>query len=212
MTKALKVIVFFTTNNLTTVFFSRTNSQRPRCVYQPKPKSNMGKTDAIHVLLQATCLVLISRPHLVETKRTFQTKETVILVSMDGLGWQFISGQFADTPHLDEVGREGVRARHLFNVVPTKTWPNHHSYWRDFTQRATGLSQISSGILFIKKNLFTIMIVQTATRSSTMLPNQSGWHYKSRVGVAGFPSGRVAAAIQKNPFSTRSPFAKSEIP
>ena len=58
MTRALKVIVFFTTNNLTIVFFSRTNSQRPRCVYQPKPKSNMGKTDAIHVLLQATCLVL----------------------------------------------------------------------------------------------------------------------------------------------------------
>lgn len=140
MTRALKVIVFFTTNNLTIVFFSRTNSQRPRCVYQPKPKSNMRKTDAIHVLLQATCLVLISRPHLVETKRTFQAKETVILVSMDGLGWQFISGQFADTPHLDEVGREGVRARHLFNVVPTKTWPNHHSYM-------TGLYPESHGIV-----------------------------------------------------------------
>lgn len=57
-----------------------------------------------------------------------QEKETVILISMDGMGWQYISGQFADTPNLDAVGRNGVRAQYTRNVVPTKTWPTHHSY------------------------------------------------------------------------------------
>ena len=66
--------------------------------------------------------------------------EPVILVSMDGMGWQFISGQFADTPNLDAVSRRGVRAKHTFNVVPTKTWPTHHSY-------LTGLYPESHGII-----------------------------------------------------------------
>lgn len=74
----------------------------------------------------------------VETKEA--KKETVILVSMDGMGWQFISGQFADTPHLDAVGKSGVRAEYTVNVVPTKTWPNHHSY-------LTGLYPESHGII-----------------------------------------------------------------
>lgn len=74
----------------------------------------------------------------VETKEA--KKETVILVSMDGMGWQFISGQFAGTPHLDAVGKSGVRAEYTVNVVPTKTWPNHHSY-------LTGLYPESHGII-----------------------------------------------------------------
>ena len=38
------------------------------------------------------------------------------------------------------MGRNGVRAKHTFNVVPTKTWPTHHSY-------LTGLYPESHGIV-----------------------------------------------------------------
>ena len=103
-------------------------------------ESNMRKPNTILTLSLATFLVLVSRPHVVPLERAYHEKETVILVSKDGMGWQFISGKFADTPILDAVGQQGVRSKHLFNVVPTKTWPNHHSY-------LTGLYPESHGIV-----------------------------------------------------------------
>ena len=64
----------------------------------------------------------------------------LILVSLDGMGWQFISGKFAKTPNLDGVGRAGVKAKYIKTVFPAKTWPNHHSY-------LTGLYPESHGII-----------------------------------------------------------------
>lgn len=85
--------------------------------------------------------LLVSKINVVSSEENTPTmKETVILVSMDGMGWQYISGQLADTPHLDEVGSSGVRAQYIINVAPTKTWPNHHSF-------LTGLYPESHGIV-----------------------------------------------------------------
>ena len=69
-----------------------------------------------------------------------QSNETVILVSMDGMGWQYIGGQFANTPNLDSIAEGGVKAKYIRNVVPTKTWPNHHTL-------LTGLYAESHGIV-----------------------------------------------------------------
>ena len=96
---------------------------------------------SIFILNLAIYFVLISTLNGVcsgETKK--RKEETVIMVSLDGMGWQYISGQFANTPNLDAVGRRGVRARYTVNVVPTKTWPTHHSY-------LTGLYPESHGII-----------------------------------------------------------------
>lgn len=66
--------------------------------------------------------------------------QTVILVSMDGMPWNLISGAFAKTPNLDRVAQNGVRARYIETVVPSKTWPTHQSFF-------TGLYPESHGIV-----------------------------------------------------------------
>ena len=97
----------------------------------------MGTTTSICPVICFVFFYIFNGISSKEEKRA--NKDTVIMVSLDGMGWQFISGQFAGTPNLDAVGRNGVRAKHTFNVVPTKTWPTHHSY-------LTGLYPESHGI------------------------------------------------------------------
>ena len=66
--------------------------------------------------------------------------ETVILVSMDGMRWQFIDSGYANTPNLNSLAGNGVKAKCIKTVVPSKTWPNHHSF-------LTGLYPESHGIV-----------------------------------------------------------------
>ena len=64
----------------------------------------------------------------------------MILVSMDGMPWNLIGGTFAETPNLDNVAKNGVKAKYLRTVVPSKTWPTHQSF-------LTGLYPESHGIV-----------------------------------------------------------------
>ena len=73
------------------------------------------------------CFLLNLALHGIFSEAAKQEKEAVILISMDGMGWQYISGRFADTPNLDAVGRNFVQAKYTLNVVPAITWPTHHS-------------------------------------------------------------------------------------
>ncbi|KAL9966252.1 hypothetical protein ACROYT_G024300 [Oculina patagonica] len=66
--------------------------------------------------------------------------QTVIIVSMDGMPWNLISGKFANTPNLDRVAKNGVKAKYIKTVVPGKTWPTHQSL-------LTGLYPESHGIV-----------------------------------------------------------------
>ncbi|MDH4254508.1 MAG: ectonucleotide pyrophosphatase/phosphodiesterase [Gammaproteobacteria bacterium] len=52
-------------------------------------------------------------------------KPYVILVSIDGFGASFLTRY--DTPVLDSIAAEGVRADALIPVYPTLTFPNHYS-------------------------------------------------------------------------------------
>lgn len=67
-------------------------------------------------------------------------KQRLVILSLDGVGWQYISGRFANTPNLDAVKQDGVHADYVQNVFPTVTWPNHHSM-------LTGLYTESHGIV-----------------------------------------------------------------
>ena len=69
-----------------------------------------------------------------------ESAQPLILVSMDGMRWQFIDDGFAGTPNLDFIAQNGVTAKYLKTVVPSKTWPNHHSF-------LTGLYPESHGIV-----------------------------------------------------------------
>ena len=64
----------------------------------------------------------------------------LILVSIDGLGWQIIEDKLIGTPNLDYIARTGVKSKHIRTVTPTLTWPNHHTYM-------TGLYPESHGIV-----------------------------------------------------------------
>ena len=80
--------------------------------------------------------ILMILPHANHPKEP----QTVILVSMDGMPWNLISGTFANTQNLDRVAKNGVKAKYIKTVVPGKTWPTHHSFF-------TGLYPESHGIV-----------------------------------------------------------------
>lgn len=63
---------------------------------------------------------------------------TVILVSLDGVRWDYLEKY--DAPHLEALAAGGVRAERLTPVFPTKTFPNHYSV-------ATGLYAENHGII-----------------------------------------------------------------
>lgn len=69
----------------------------------------------------------------------FAAKEqTVVLVSIDGLRWDYIEKHGA--PNLKAMAERGVRAQKLIPVYPTKTFPNHISI-------ITGLLPVNHGIV-----------------------------------------------------------------
>ena len=67
-----------------------------------------------------------------------ELEPTVLLVSFDGFRWDYM--ERAVTPTLDRMAAEGVQARGLIPVYPSKTFPSHYSI-------ATGLYPGHHGIL-----------------------------------------------------------------
>lgn len=75
------------------------------------------------------------------TSRTITGKSAdtyVIMLSIDGFRWDY--AERVETPGLDYIALNGVRAKHLEPVFPTKTFPNHYSI-------ATGLYPDNHGIV-----------------------------------------------------------------
>lgn len=66
-----------------------------------------------------------------------QSRQLTILVSIDGFRWDYPDK--AETPTLDQLARNGVRAERLIPCFPSKTFPNHYSI-------ATGLYPENHGI------------------------------------------------------------------
>ena len=67
-----------------------------------------------------------------------ESGSAVILISLDGFRWDFV--ERTETPSLDQLIADGVRAERLIPVFPTKTFPNHHSI-------ATGLYPSEHGVV-----------------------------------------------------------------
>lgn len=62
----------------------------------------------------------------------------LIVISYDAFRYNFFSPQL--TPNLERLKQAGTHADFLFNVFPTKTFPNHHSI-------ATGLYPETHGVV-----------------------------------------------------------------
>lgn len=62
----------------------------------------------------------------------------LLVVSFDGFWYQYLS--LYNTPNIQALAAEGVRAEYMKNVYVTKTFPNHFTL-------ATGLYEESHGIM-----------------------------------------------------------------
>lgn len=112
-----------------------------------------------------------------------QGKPYVVLVSIDGLRWDFQS--LFDTPGMDRISSKGVKAAALVPVFPTMTFPNHYSI-------ATGLYPANHGIVdnsFFsrdRKRFFSL-------RDRTAVQDGS-WYGGTPLWVAAEQQGMVSAA------------------
>jgi|TARA_Y100000310_G_scaffold151244_1_gene150813 alkaline phosphatase D len=79
------------------------------------------------------CLLLV-----VQSSLLFAARPYVILVSFDGFRYDY--PEAVDTPNLDRLAREGVRAKSLKPIFPSKTFPNHYAI-------ATGMYAENHGIV-----------------------------------------------------------------
>ena len=64
----------------------------------------------------------------------------MIIVSVDGMDWRLLKSRAFNTPNFNFIAQTGVTAEYLKNVLPSLTWPNHHSF-------LTGLYSESHGIV-----------------------------------------------------------------
>lgn len=84
-------------------------------------------------------LVLLMAPVIIACERDVVTHENyVVLVSFDGCRWDY--PDLYDTPQLDAMAAEGVKAERVISSFPTKTFPNHYAI-------ATGLYPDHHGII-----------------------------------------------------------------
>ena len=86
---------------------------------------------------QSTVSPLLTRG-LSQVSRIKDLKPTVILISIDGMRYDYLDKY--SPPTLNELANEGVRAKWMIPSFPTKTFPNHYTI-------ATGLYTEHHGII-----------------------------------------------------------------
>ena len=87
----------------------------------------------IHLVLLFTAAANVPAQQRIE-----DLKPTVILIALDGFRYDYI--EKFQTPVLNRLSRDGVRAKWLIPSFPTKTFPNHYTV-------ATGLYPENHGIV-----------------------------------------------------------------
>ena len=87
----------------------------------------------MRLLLVIMSMLLLVTPFVKAAK-----EQTVVMISIDGLRWDYIEKHGA--PNLKAMAEQGVRAQKMQPVYPTKTFPNHISV-------ITGLLPVNHGIV-----------------------------------------------------------------
>lgn len=87
------------------------------------------------IILFASALILISGFRK-DTRKPF--KNYVLLVSLDAFRWDY--NKIYNTPNLNKIAHDGVKADHMISSFPTVTFPNHYSI-------ATGLYPDHHGLI-----------------------------------------------------------------
>ena len=87
----------------------------------------------MRLLLVIMSMLLLVTPFVKAAK-----EQTVVMISIDGLRWDYIEKHGA--PNLKAMAEQGVRAQKMQPVYPSKTFPNHISV-------ITGLLPVNHGIV-----------------------------------------------------------------
>jgi predicted AlkP superfamily pyrophosphatase or phosphodiesterase len=86
-------------------------------------------------------LILIIFSNALHAQINSSERQYVLVLSMDGFRWDY--PEKANTPNLDKIAANGVRAKAFIPSFPTKTFSNHYSM-------ATGLYTENHGIVLNK--------------------------------------------------------------
>jgi alkaline phosphatase D len=96
----------------------------------------MTKKRLLYILFFGTAFALILQGFKNDRKDKY--KNYVVMVSMDAFRWDY--PELFDTPNLDRLAKEGVKAGRLIPSFPTVTFPNHYTI-------ATGLYPDHHGLV-----------------------------------------------------------------
>jgi len=98
----------------------------------------MKITRSVYGILMVLFLILFLHSCQTNNNNEKQDLPYVVMLSLDGFRWDY--PDMADTPYLDSIAEQGVKAACLVPCFPTKTFPNHYSI-------ATGLYPDNHGIV-----------------------------------------------------------------
>jgi len=106
-------------------------------------------------------------------------KNYVLLVSLDGFRWDY--SKIYNTPNLNKLAKDGVKAERMYSSFPTVTFPNHYSI-------ATGLYPDHHGLInnsfpAVDLGLFYRMGDRTAVENPAFYGGEPVWVTAGKQGV-----------------------------
>jgi len=134
--------------------------------------------------LLATALAMQAAPASPEPVERAE-RAPLVLISLDGFRWDYCDLHPRETPHLNQLKREGVSARGLIPVYPTNTFPNHYSI-------VTGLYPSHHGI--INNHLFDPQLGEFFHYNRAASVQDSRWWGGEPIWVTAGKQGRHSAA------------------
>jgi len=97
----------------------------------------------IPLLIRKTALLIFIITGFPENSSAqFNSEQSIVILSLDGFRWDY--NQKTQTPALDLIAKDGMKATSLIPSFPSKTFPNHYTI-------ATGLYPDHHGLV---NNLF----------------------------------------------------------
>ena len=138
------------------------------------------QTASLKTLVVAILCVWFVSPAAAQ-KRITDLKPTVILISLDGFRYDYVD-KF-QTPTLNRLARQGVRAKWMIPSFPTKTFPNHYTI-------VTGLYPENHGI--VENNVYDFgEIFRIEDRDKVQ---DSRWWWGEPIWVTAEKQGQVAGS------------------
>jgi predicted AlkP superfamily pyrophosphatase or phosphodiesterase len=107
-----------------------------RVVFHPEVYSKRLKRGSGFILLLLLAILTLLSGFRKDSRRPF--KNYVLLVSLDGFRWDY--DKIYNTPNLNRLAKDGVKADRMISSFPTVTFPNHYSI-------ATGLYPDHHGLI-----------------------------------------------------------------